>query len=121
MREKDISLIKNEKYIEQWKACFNSIQSNNLRRNTSNIAFIGLAISSFYIMNGKDFFISEMYVLAVILCCIGWGMTIYGYKKSNDNLYAAIAKIESEWDMQLLSPENTKAFSLINMNIYFQY
>ncbi len=106
-------------YIEQWKTCIDVIKSNNGKRNASNIAFIGLAISSFYIMYANDFVISWIYIVAIVACSAGWILTIYSYKKANNELYEAINRIEERWNIKIFSNRNKKSRILLSYEYIF--
>ena len=106
-------------YIEQWKTCVDVIKNNNSKRNASNIAFIGLAISSFYIMYASEFAISWIYIIAVVVCSAGWALTIYSYKKANNELYEAIGKIEAQWNIKVFSGKHKKNRFLLSYEYIF--
>ncbi len=94
--------------IDVWKVCVDIIKNNNNKRNACNIAFIGLAISTFYIIYKNEVSISWLYLVSIFACSIGWILTIYSYRKSNEELYEAVKEIEIQLDINVFSRRHEK-------------
>ncbi len=94
--------------IDVWKACIEVIKNNNNKRNACNIAFIGLAVSTFYIIYKHEVAMSLVFLVSIFVCSMGWILTIYSYRKANEKLYEAIMEIEHKLGIKVFSRRHTK-------------
>lgn len=88
-------------YIEIWKTYMDMIKDNNGKRFNANLTFVAAATASFYFMYKDGMKVSFPFFICILVCAVGWILTIISLKKKNKEIYIKIGRIERKMGINL--------------------